>query len=63
VPQTSTRSRARLIARANDTPYGFGASIWTRDVGFAHRLAAAVQAGNVWVNIPNQPDAATPWVA
>ena len=38
------------IARANDTVYGLGASIWTRDLLKANRAIERLQAGNVWVN-------------
>src|ERR687887_326432 len=38
------------IARANDTPYGLGSSIWTHDVRRIHRAARDIDAGMTWVN-------------
>ncbi|WP_411820614.1 aldehyde dehydrogenase [Hyphococcus formosus] len=38
------------VAIANGTPYGLAAGLWTNDVGRAHRVAAQIEAGIVWVN-------------
>jgi betaine-aldehyde dehydrogenase len=39
-----------VVRRANATPYGLTANVWTRDVDVAHRTARALEAGYVYVN-------------
>jgi aldehyde dehydrogenase (NAD+) len=49
------------IAKANDSPYGLAAGVWTRDITKAHYVARKLQAGTVWVNTYNVYDAAAPF--
>jgi len=49
------------VRQANDSPYGLGSSIWTRDVARAHRVANRSEHGIVWVNDHHRLDPAAPW--
>jgi phenylacetaldehyde dehydrogenase len=55
------RSLDEIAREANDSPYGLGAGIWTRDISKAHALAKKLRAGTVWINCYNVFDAALPF--
>ncbi|MDX6587547.1 MAG: hypothetical protein QOI31_2020 [Solirubrobacterales bacterium] len=50
-----------VAARANDTEYGLAAGLWTRDISNAHKLAAMLKAGNVYINTWGGGDPAAPF--
>src|SRR5437762_5748890 len=58
---TPFKDEADALRLANDPPFGLAAAIRTRDVGRAHRVAAAVKAGIVWINDHHRLDPASPW--
>ena len=51
---TTFRDEAEAIEIANDTLYGLGAGVWTRDGSRAFRVGRAIQAGRVWTNCYHQ---------
>ncbi|MFC7405146.1 aldehyde dehydrogenase family protein [Georgenia alba] len=61
LPVISYDDPEELVTRANDTPYGLVACVWTSDVAKGHRLAHQIRAGEVYVNTLPMLDPAAPW--
>jgi phenylacetaldehyde dehydrogenase len=55
------QSLDNIAAAANDSEYGLGAGIWTKDISKAHALAKKLRAGTVWINCYNIFDAGLPF--
>src|SRR5262249_5838678 len=55
------RTEEEVVRWANGTNYGLSASLWTRDVSRAHRLAEQLECGTVWINCWLLPDLRTPF--
>jgi phenylacetaldehyde dehydrogenase len=51
----------KIAALANDSDFGLAASVWSRDISKALKMAAKIKAGTVWVNSHNVYDAALPF--
>ncbi|HIE1062094.1 TPA: acetaldehyde dehydrogenase ExaC [Serratia marcescens] len=47
---TTFKDEAEALALANDTEFGLGAGLWTRDINRAYRMGRAIKAGRVWTN-------------
>lgn len=50
VSVTTFKDEAEALAIANDTMYGLGAGVWSRDMNTCYRVGRAIEAGRVWVN-------------
>jgi acyl-CoA reductase-like NAD-dependent aldehyde dehydrogenase len=55
------RDEAEVVAMANDSDYGLGGAVWTRDLNRAMRVARAVETGRMWVNCYNLLPAHSPF--
>ena len=51
----------RVAREANNTTFGLAASVWTRDLSTAHKMARRIKAGTVWINCHNVFDASLPF--
>lgn len=54
-------SEQEVVAMANDSEYGLAAHVWTKDLGIAHRMSKALEAGTVFVNCVLLADPAMPF--
>ena len=58
---TRFKTEAQALALANDSQYGLGAAVWTRDLSRAHRMSRRLKAGSVFVNNYNDGDMTVPF--
>ncbi|KAL4933836.1 aldehyde dehydrogenase family protein [Aspergillus undulatus] len=61
LPFMTWTDEADVIARANKTRMGLGASVWSDDLDQASRIGAKLQAGTVWINTHMEPDSRVPF--
>ncbi len=54
VSVTTFKTQEEALAIANDTLYGLGAGVWSRDMNTCYRMGRAIQAGRVWTNCYHQ---------
>ncbi len=58
---TPFATEEEALALANNSPFGLAAAIRTNDIARAHRVAAAIECGIVWINDHHRLDPASPW--
>lgn len=61
VSVTPFDDEADAIRLANDGPFALGASVWTRDIGLAHRVTGQLKAGVIWINDHHKNDPRAIW--
>ena len=61
VSVTTFRDEEEVLAIANGTSYGLGGGLWTRDLQRAHRIAAAMRTGMVWINCYKRVNPGSPF--
>lgn len=54
-------SEEEAVELANDSEFGLGAAVWTRDLSRAYRVSEQIDAGIVWVNTHHRNDPSSPW--
>ena len=55
------RTEDEVVKMANDSKYGLGGAVWTRDINRAIRVARAIETGRMWVNTYNSIPAGAPF--
>ena len=57
----SDENLEKIATEANNTNFGLAASVWTKNISVAHKLAAKIRSGTVWINCHNIFDASLPF--